>query len=245
MNILQEHYALKARSSPAASRVAQGLMRPAAASAAAARLIDVGIAILVTLCALPVMCAVAVLVRVSSRGPVLFRQRRVGRDGVAFWLLKFRTMQVGTDGPSVTAGGDARVTHIGRFLRQWKLDELPQLLNVLRGDMALVGPRPEVPEYVRHYSDEQRRVLSVRPGITGVSQLRFRHEESLLAGRADAEVYYLATIMPAKLELDLGYVSHRSLTGDLGLLAQTLAAIVARPPAGNEVGPHVEFRTQQ
>src|SRR5262249_39073602 len=154
----------------------------------------------------PLMAAIAALVRLSSPGPILFRQKRVGVNERLFLLYKFRTMRVGHVGSSVTAGDDPRVTPIGRWLRQTKWDELPQLFNVLKGEMSLVGPRPEVPEYVRHYTPEQRQVLAVRPGITGVSQLEFRCEEALLAGRDDVEAYYLSVVLPAKLRLDLRYV---------------------------------------
>jgi lipopolysaccharide/colanic/teichoic acid biosynthesis glycosyltransferase len=171
---------------------------------------------------------VAALVKLSSPGPVFFKQQRVGRLGRNFRLYKFRTMKVSNDGPSVTAGGDSRITSIGSHLRKWKLDEFPQLINVVLGDMSLVGPRPEVPSYVEHYTEAQRQVLTVRPGITGVCQLEFRHEEALLAGRSDVESYYLNTLMPAKLDLDLRYIRERSLAGDISLLFRTFTAILRR-----------------
>jgi lipopolysaccharide/colanic/teichoic acid biosynthesis glycosyltransferase len=200
------------------------------ADSAAKRTIDVLGAGLLLVALSPIMLLLGTLVRVSSPGPIFFRQRRVGQGGRDFSLLKFRTMRVAGAGPSVTAGGDHRITPIGRWLRRWKLDELPQLVNVVRGEMSLVGPRPEVPEYVRHYTQEQRRVLAVRPGVTGVSQLEFRHEEALLSGREDIETFYLNAIMPAKLRLDLHYVCERSLAGDLRLLLRTIAAILCRSP---------------
>jgi lipopolysaccharide/colanic/teichoic acid biosynthesis glycosyltransferase len=202
------------------------------------RLFDVVISGLVLCAALPVMLVVGMLVRVSSKGPVFFRQQRVGRGGRLFMLYKFRTMRVDGGGPAVTAGSDARITPVGRFLRRSKLDELPQFLHVLLGDMSVVGPRPEVPEYVEHYTDEQRRVLCVRPGITGVSQLEFRNEEALLAGRPDVEEYYLQEVMPAKLRLDLHYVRHQSLVGDLILLWRTIFAILL-PRSSNGPRPTV------
>jgi lipopolysaccharide/colanic/teichoic acid biosynthesis glycosyltransferase len=173
----------------------------------------------------PLMATIAVAIKWSSPGPVFFRQRRVGRDGVLFWLYKFRTMRPDPGGPAITAADDARITPIGRWLRHWKLDELPQLLNVLRGDMSLVGPRPELPRYVRLYSREQRRVLSVQPGITGPSQICFRNEERLLAAQPDPEAYYVATLLPAKLALDLDYASHACLLGDLRLGLGTVLAL--------------------
>jgi lipopolysaccharide/colanic/teichoic acid biosynthesis glycosyltransferase len=173
----------------------------------------------------PMMIVVAAAVRASSPGPVLFRQERIGRGGAPFSLFKFRTMRCDAAGPSITAAGDRRVTVVGRWLRRWKLDELPQLFNVLRGEMSLVGPRPEVAKYVRLYTPEQRQVLSVRPGITGPSQIRFRDEERLLAQQRDPEQYYVDTLMPAKLALDLDYVRQASLTTDLHLLVITLLAV--------------------
>jgi lipopolysaccharide/colanic/teichoic acid biosynthesis glycosyltransferase len=180
----------------------------------------------------PVFGAIALAVKAYDRGPVFHRAERIGRDGKPFRLYKFRSMVVNADrmGPGVTAGSDDRITPIGRRLRHWKLDEFPQLINVLRGEMSLVGPRPEAPGYVRHYTDEQRRVLEVRPGITGVSQLEFRHEEALLAGRSDVEEYYLTVVMPAKLSLDLRYVDERTTGRDLLLIFRTLAAIAGRSP---------------
>jgi len=176
----------------------------------------------------PLIAVVALLVKGSSAGPVFFRQQRVGRDGTLFWLYKFRTMRPAAGGPAITSAGDTRITRVGRVLRQWKLDELPQLLNILRGEMSLVGPRPEVPQYVRLYSPEQRGVLDVRPGITGPSQIRFRDEETLLAAQPDPELYYHTALLPAKLAIDLEYARHHHLLGDLQLIAGTVRA-VCRP----------------
>jgi lipopolysaccharide/colanic/teichoic acid biosynthesis glycosyltransferase len=174
---------------------------------------------------------IAAWVRIDSPGPALYRQVRVGRHGNPFRLLKFRTMVADADrrGPSVTTGGDERITRAGRFLRAWKLDELPQLVNVLRGEMSIVGPRPEVPEYVARYSDQDRaEVLSVRPGMTDAASIEFRREESLLAGRPDAVAYYLETIMPEKLRLYREYVRGRSFWLDLKLIARTALAVLGR-----------------
>ncbi len=198
------------------------------ADAAAKRALDLLGAAVLLLALAPLLLLLSLLVRLSSAGPIFFVQGRVGRNGRTFRLLKFRTMRVAGDGPLVTAGGDDRITPIGRRLRHWKLDELPQLFNVLRGEMSLVGPRPEVPAYVRHYTPEQRQVLTVRPGVTGATQLAFRHEEALLAGRADPEAFYLSQVMPAKLCLDLDYVHGRTFAGDCALLVRTLAALAHR-----------------
>jgi len=207
---------------------ADGAAPSSGVSDAARRAVDIGgtAALLVLLS--PVLIVLALLVKLSSPGPVLFRQERVGRFGRRFRLLKFRSMRQAGGGPEVTAGGDARITPLGRFMRKWKLDELPQFMNVLRGDMALVGPRPEVPRYVTSYTEEQMGVLVVKPGVTGLTQLEYRNEESLLAGRDDVEQYYIREVMPAKLALDLRYIQTRTLLGDLWLLIRTAAAILRR-----------------
>ncbi len=177
----------------------------------------------------PVLLAAAIAIKLESPGPAFYNGRRVGKDGRDFHIFKLRTMRPGADqqGPAVTAGGDPRITSVGRLLRRTKIDELPQLLNVLRGEMSLVGPRPEHPDYVEHYTAEQRRVLSVRPGITGPTALAFVDEEELLRG-ADAEKVYLASVMPQKLAVDLDYVDHASLAGDIRLLGRTLFVVVRR-----------------
>jgi lipopolysaccharide/colanic/teichoic acid biosynthesis glycosyltransferase len=189
------------------------------------RAFDLTLATVSLIALAPFMAVLAAAIRSSSPGSVFFRQQRIGRGGVPFWLYKFRTMRPARGGPSITAAGDPRITPIGRWLRHWKLDELPQLLNVLRGDMSLVGPRPEVPEYVRLYGSEQRQVLSVRPGITGPSQIRFRAEERLLAAQQDPNAYYVGKLLPAKLAVDLEYVQHPGFLRDLRLLVQTLLAL--------------------
>jgi lipopolysaccharide/colanic/teichoic acid biosynthesis glycosyltransferase len=178
---------------------------------------------------------VAIAVRLGSAGPVLYTQERVGKDGKSFDLYKFRSMRSGADrdGALVTGGGDPRVTRVGRLLRATKLDELPQLWNVLRGDMSLVGPRPEVPRYVAHYTPDQRRVLAVRPGITDPATLAFRDEEVLLAGvpPAEREAHYVREVMPAKLALNLEYLERCGFWSDLGVIARTVGAVVARRPS--------------
>jgi lipopolysaccharide/colanic/teichoic acid biosynthesis glycosyltransferase len=175
----------------------------------------------------PVLLVLGLLVRFSSPGPVFYRANRVGRHGVPFKLLKFRTMVANADrlGPGVTGAADARITPVGRFLRRSKLDELPQLINVVRGEMSLVGPRPEDPRYVALYSAAQRRVLDVRPGITSPASVAYRDEAALLTGE-DWEQAYIERIMPAKLELDLAYVERASLRTDLAIILRTLWRIV-------------------
>ena len=174
----------------------------------------------------PLLACIAVLVKTSSAGPVFHRGRRVGLRGREFQHLKFRTMTA-VDGPAVTASGDARVTGIGRSLRHWKLDELPQLVNVVRGEMALVGPRPEDPLYVAGYTAAQRHVLDVLPGLTSPASIAFRHEERLLAASAEPERTYVETVLPRKLEIDQSWLRERTSRGDLIVLIRTLRVIVS------------------
>lgn len=175
----------------------------------------------------PLFVLIAIAIKVDSPGPVFFRGRRVGQDGRLFDIYKFRTMVVDAarKGPGITAAGDPRITRAGRMLRRTKFDELPQLINVARGEMSLVGPRPEDPRYVALYTPEQRRVLRVRPGITSPASFRFRHEEELLHGE-DWERVYREVVLPAKLQIELDYLEHRSIWHDLGVLVQTALALV-------------------
>ncbi|MCA1246230.1 sugar transferase [Massilia sp. MS-15] len=176
----------------------------------------------------PVLLLVALWIRLDSSGPVLYRQQRVGRQGELFTIYKFRTMRHNAgDGSQLTVGADPRVTRAGRFLRYYKLDELPQLWNVVQGSMSLVGPRPEVPRYVDRYPPEQRRlVLSVAPGITDWAAIRYKDENAILARSADPERAYVDTVLPAKLEYYVRYVHERSFWGDMRILAHTLAALI-------------------
>ena len=176
----------------------------------------------------PVLAVLAAWIRLDSRGPALFRQERIGRYGRPFTMLKFRTMRAEprSAGPLLTAEVDPRITRAGQFLRRTKLDELPQLINVIRGEMSLVGPRPEVAKYVALYPPGVRRiVLSVRPGITDYAALRYRDESALL-GTDDPEAVYVSTILPQKLALYERYVAEQSLATDLRLIILTLRAIV-------------------
>jgi lipopolysaccharide/colanic/teichoic acid biosynthesis glycosyltransferase len=179
----------------------------------------------------PLMLVIALLVRLNSRGPAFFRQIRIARGGRPFEILKFRSM-VSTpvpDGGLVTADGDPRITSVGAFLRRTKLDELPQLINVLKGDMSFVGPRPEVPKYVAMYPPLLREIiLSVRPGITDEASIEFRDESAQLARAADPETTYVKEILPRKLEIYARYAQHHSLLGDLHILAKTLLLVVRR-----------------
>ena len=176
----------------------------------------------------PLWPLIALAIRTETRGPVLYRARRVGRGGTAFTLLKFRSMRTGVRGPGVTAGSDSRITRTGRLLRKSKLDELPQFINVLRGDMSLVGPRPEDEQYLPFYSEAELEVLTVRPGITGAAAVAYRHEETLLARAEDVETAYRNEVLPAKLALELQYLERCSLVTDLRLIVQTALAVGRR-----------------
>ena len=174
----------------------------------------------------PVFAGISIAVKRHDGGPIFYRGLRVGKGGKHFRLYKFRTMIVDADrvGPGLTASGDARITPIGSWLRRTKLDELPQLINVLLGEMSLVGPRPEDPRYVALYTSEQRQILLVKPGITSPTSLAFRREEQLLAGPS-WETVYRTEIMPAKIKLDLDYLARRSVWSDLKWILRTAAAI--------------------
>lgn len=177
----------------------------------------------------PLLALIALGIKLDSRGPVIFMQQRVGRNGRLFHIHKFRTMveAAPTLGPAVTSNRDLRITRLGRVLRKYKLDELPQLLDVLRGAMSLVGPRPEVAEFVQLYPQQWRaEILSVRPGITDETSLRFRSESELLADSDDPREKYIAEILPKKIELNLQYIRTRTFWGDVRILLRTAKALV-------------------
>jgi lipopolysaccharide/colanic/teichoic acid biosynthesis glycosyltransferase len=163
---------------------------------------------------------VAVAIKLSSPGPVFYRQQRVGRDGRLFWLYKFRTMPVDARGPSITVEGDPRITRIGHVLRRYKIDELPQLWNILCGEMSIVGLRPEVERLVRHYSPEQRRILQQTPGLASLSQLVYPYEADLLRGYPNPEEVYIRHLLPRKIAMDLHYEAIRTFWSDLRLLGE-------------------------
>lgn len=196
------------------------------------RAFDIAFSATVLLLLAPLLAVIALWVRCDSPGPILYLQGRVGRHGQPFRIYKFRTMQVGADaaGPQITIGGDARITRAGHVLRRTKLDELPQFANVLRGEMSVVGPRPEVPRYVALYpTDVAAQVLSVRPGITDLASLAFRNEGDLLARSDDPERTYVQDILPAKLQYACQYVQTRSLWLDLSIIVRTVAALAGSP----------------
>lgn len=192
------------------------------------RAFDIAASALGLLILSPLFLVLAVWIKCDSRGPVFYRQVRVGRHNRDFRLFKFRSMRPGADsGSLITIGGrDPRITRSGYIIRRYKLDELPQLINVFLGDMSLVGPRPEVRRYVDMYTPRQMHVLDVRPGITSLASIRYRHENELLARADDPEQCYITRIMPDKLAIDLEYVDHASLLTDLRLILSTFTAIL-------------------
>jgi len=190
------------------------------------RLFDLVVATLALLMLSPLLLAIAAWIRLDSPGPVFFRQERVGRHGRIFRIHKFRTMHAGASGPLLTVGEDRRITRAGARLRRSKLDELPQLIDVIAGDMSLVGPRPEVPRYVALYPPDLRaKVLSVRPGITDAASIEYRRESELLARARDPEREYVEVVMPEKLRAAARYVDRMSLATDLRVLGATLRTL--------------------
>ena len=190
------------------------------------RIMDISLSAVGLVLLSPLLLMLALFIKWSSPGPIFYMAERVGQHGKVFRLFKFRSMVVDAHklGPAVTGAQDKRVTPVGRWLRRTKADELPQLLNVLRGDMSLVGPRPEDPRYVKLYTAAQRQVLNVKPGITSAASVAYRHEEAMLTG-TDWETHYTQTIMPAKLEIDLVYARHPTILQDVKILFQTLLAL--------------------
>jgi len=191
------------------------------------RILDTAGALAAFVIVSPVLFLCAVALRLESRGPMFYRQWRVGQHGRLFQVIKLRTMVQGADkrGPKITASGDPRITSVGKVLRKTKMDELPQLLNVLRNEMSLVGPRPEVPEYTLKYSLAEKKVLDVKPGITGPASLAHINEERLLASRTDKEHFYVTTIMRRKLQIDLAYCRRVSFFEDFKIILLTVVAL--------------------
>jgi lipopolysaccharide/colanic/teichoic acid biosynthesis glycosyltransferase len=194
----------------------------------AKRLLDVFVSGVALALLAPLGAVLAAAVLLESGKPIFYKQRRVGRGFREFDLYKFRSMRINSHGPSITIGGDRRITRVGAFLRSTKLDELPQLWNVFRGEMSLVGPRPEVPEYVEVFRDRYALILTVVPGITDLASIRFRNEEEILAASSDPLRAYVEEVLPAKLDLAENYLERRSMIFDLRILFRTLRVIVAR-----------------
>ena len=173
------------------------------------------------------MIIIAILIKLDSKGPVFFKQVRVTKNEREFKIFKYRTMRVGSDKYSqITVGKDSRITKVGDFLRKYKLDEIPQLINVLIGDMSLVGPRPEVPKYVALYTEEQREILKVRAGITDYASIEFSNENDILANETDPEKAYIEKIMPRKIELNKKYLSEISVMTDIKIILLTIKKIL-------------------
>ena len=190
------------------------------------RIFDLIVAAIGLITLSPLLVVAAVLVAMSSPGGIFFRGQRVGKDGKLFQIIKFRTMveNAAQVGPGITTAGDVRITRVGQWLRRTKIDELPQLWNVVRGEMSLVGPRPEDPRYVALYTEDQRHILSVRPGITSPASIQFRHEEALLPA-GDMETY-IKLLMPAKIKADLEYLDRRTFWSDLAVLLDTVLKLL-------------------
>ncbi len=176
---------------------------------------------------LPLFTVVAIIIKLDSRGPVFFRQQRIGKNFRPFRIYKFRTMTTDAPekGPEITIGGDKRVTRIGRILRKYKIDELPQLINVLKGEMSLVGPRPEVEKYVELYKEDYKHILQVRPGVTDISSITYRDEEGVLMDKKDPEAYYRQVLLPEKIRLAREYIDRASFFYDLRLIFKTVYRI--------------------
>ncbi len=199
------------------------LLQPTPVQATAKRCFDMlasGIGILLLS---PLLIVIAVIIRFTSSGPVLFKQTRVGRQLRPFKILKFRTMveDAPSLGPAITCGDDPRITGIGKLLRKTKLDELPQLFNILKGDMSLVGPRPEVPKYVAMFEDDFRQILTIRPGLTDLASIKYRDESTALAQAEEPELEYVSRILPDKIEMAKQYVRRSSFALDLRVILQT------------------------
>lgn len=192
------------------------------------RCFDIFFSLLGILFLLLLFLFVAIAIKCSSKGPVLFKQERVGKNGKTFKIWKFRSMVVDAEakGRQITTDGDSRITKVGKFIRKTKIDELPQLFNVLSGKMSFVGPRPEVPRYVELYTDEQRKVLTVKPGITDLASIEYRNENDLLKEAEDPDRKYIEEIMPAKLELNLKYIEKAGFFYDIGLIFKTVFKVI-------------------
>ena len=223
---------LGAQAVPAGAEIPPGATR---------RLLDVVVSAAALVLSSPLLLVMWIAIRLTSPGPAIFRQDRVGQGGRLFTLLKFRTMRMQPGGPAVTVAGDARVTRVGRFLRKTSLDELPQFVNVLRGEMTLVGARPETPLLAARYPGGSGRVFTFRPGITGPGQLGFRDADVIPPDVADLETFYLQEVVPRRTEADLRYLDDPSMAKTLRLIARTCTAMIeplrnssaSRPSAAN------------
>ena len=187
------------------------------------RIFDLTFSFLGLIISFPIFIIVPILIKLDSKGPVFFRQARVGKNFIQFKIYKFRTMRHDSEekGPVITVSGDHRVTKVGKFLRQYKIDELPQLLNVLKGEMSFVGPRPEVKEYVQLFEKDYKKLLRIRPGITDPASMKYSDEESILSLSENWEEEYKKRILPEKIQLSVGYVENHNLVTDVKLILKT------------------------
>ncbi len=192
------------------------------------RLFDITLSLIGLTFMLPLFAIIAILIKIDSQGPVFYKHRRVGKNFKPFGVYKFRTMVKDADkiGPQITSGGDPRITKIGRFLRKSKIDELPQLINVLKGDMSLVGPRPEVEKYVNLYKKDYQEILKVRPGITDISSVIYRDEEAVLKEQPNPDEYYKNILLPRKIQLAKKYVKNQSILLDLKIILATILKVI-------------------
>lgn len=188
------------------------------------RIFDFIVSIIGLILICPVFIIIAILIKADSKGEVFFKQLRVGQYSVPFYIYKFRTMVTDAEqlGKQITVGNDSRITKIGAFLRRYKLDELPQLINVFKGEMSFVGPRPEVPRYVKLYNDTQKQVLLVKPGITDLASLEYKEENEILGKVDEPEKYYINEIMPHKLKLNMKYIKQANLITDIKIIFKTI-----------------------
>lgn len=191
------------------------------------RLLDFFLAFCGFLLLFPFLIIISLLIAMDSRGSVIYKQRRVGRQNRDFTILKFRTMKINSDKEGLlTIGSDERITAIGKWMRKYKIDEIPQLINILKGEMSIVGPRPEVRKYVDLYSEEEKRVLSVRPGLTDYASILYMNESEILAESENPEQKYMEEIMPHKLKLNLKYIDNQSIILDLRIIFSTIGRIL-------------------
>jgi lipopolysaccharide/colanic/teichoic acid biosynthesis glycosyltransferase len=198
------------------------------------RVFDILFSLTVLILLFPVLIIIGIFIKLDSKGGIFFRQKRVGKDSKEFSIIKFRTMKVGADRNGLLTVGekDPRITSVGYYLRRYKLDELPQFINVLKGEMSVIGPRPEVRKYVELYSDEQKKILSVKPGITDYSSIEYSDESEILSHYADADDAYVKIIMPRKIEKSLSYIRTKSFSGDLKILWLTFRKILFKSSSG-------------
>ncbi|MGL4731410.1 MAG: sugar transferase [Clostridium sp.] len=194
------------------------------------RIFDIGASFLGLVILSPILLLIAIFIKIDSKGPIFFKQQRVGKNKKVFEIYKFRTMVTDAEkiGKQITVGNDSRITNVGKFIRKCKLDELPQLLNVLRGEMSLVGPRPEVPRYVELYDEYQEQILLVKPGITDYASIEFRNENDILGKSISPEETYIKDIMPNKIELNVKYIKNISLIEDFKLILKTIKVIITK-----------------